>query len=96
MVADHLLQTLLTSPNTILIGGTTLAIAIILLDMETGISLSLPGRRRFGLAATVFIGAAVWHYFQRFGVQGLLDQISGNIVSAFIVAVVVGYILRYR
>lgn len=93
---DQAVQLTMSNPNEFF--GLSLAIAgaIILWDVETGVSLNLPGRGRLGGAALVaVIGSSVW-FLSQGGVTALLGEVAGGIFGGVIIAAVIAFLLRSR
>jgi len=93
---DQAINFVMAEPNAFF--GFTLAVAgaIILWDVDTGISLNLPGRGRLGGAALVaVIGSGVW-FLSQGGIQALLGEIAGGIFGGIIIAGVIAFLLNNR
>jgi hypothetical protein len=93
---DQAVTLVMSEPNSFF--GFTLAVsaAIILWDVDTGVSFNLPGRGRIGGAALVAVlGSSVW-FLSQGGIEALLAEIAGGIFGGIIIAGVIAFLLRNR
>ncbi len=79
-------------PNLILLGSIAAAVLIVLLDLDSGVSIDPPGPRRFGAAAIIAASGSVTYFLMRHGVQALLDKLASNIIGFVIIG---GLVLAY-
>lgn len=85
---------LLNNPSTTFIGSLTLSATIILLDLETGFSVDLPGRGRLGLAAFIAVIGSATYFLGVGGLTALTGEIAAGIFGSVITATIIAYFLR--
>jgi len=91
---DQTITFVSSNPTSVFGFSLALAGAIILWDIDTGISLNLPGRGRIGGAALVAVtGSAIW-FLSQGGINALLSEVAGGIFGGVIVGAVIAFLLR--
>lgn len=65
------------------------AIGVIILDIESGVSLNLPGRRRLGLAGIIIGSGTLYSFFLENGVQGVIVALRNELFSGLIIGALV-------
>lgn len=75
-------------PYLIFTAGLTTSLGLVLLDINTGVSLNLPGPRRLKLAGIILVGSSLLFYLQQFGLPSLASTLAESIILGIVVSVV--------